>query len=134
LNATAGRAVYKRARTRKPCASMRWWPRSVKATEGQAMARFMWGSAATLLVVALVLLFFALRNVGQPPMLLFNPSLRLVDEGVAMVMVCGEQPTGETVNKTAAEVVRYRWTGERWSYRHRQGDCIVYYQHPRNAE
>jgi hypothetical protein len=84
---------------------------------------------ATLLLALLVLLVISLHNVGDSPMVLLNPSFQLVDEGVAMVMVCGKQPHRETVNRTAA-VVRDRWTGDMWTY-HRQGDCVVYYQHPR---
>jgi hypothetical protein len=97
---------------------------------------WVWGGVATLvatlLFAVLALAVFSLGDLGEPPMLL-NPSESLVDEGVAMVMVCGEQPTRETVNMTAAAVVRDRWTGERWTYRHREGGCVVYYHHPRSA-
>ncbi len=57
-------------------------------------------------------------NAATPSMLL-NPSERLTDEGVAMVMVCGEQPKAETVNKTAAEIIRTKWLLRIWTY-HRQ--------------
>jgi hypothetical protein len=63
-------------------------------------------------------------------MTLLDPSFALVDDSVAMVMVCGEQPHRETVNRTAAAVVRDRWTGDMWTYQKQDG-CIVYYQHPR---
>jgi hypothetical protein len=95
--------------------------------------RVLWGSAAVLLLAVFVLAYVFRSDEGSPPMLL-NPSERLVDEGVAMVMVCGEQPTRETVNMTAAAVVRDRWTGERWTYRHRRGGCVVYYHHLRNGD
>jgi hypothetical protein len=95
------------------------------------VARFLWGSAATLLLVAVVLSGFVLNDRGGPTMRL-NPS-PLLDEAVAMVMVCGKQPTRATVNMTAGAVVRDRWTGERWA-RHRRGDCVVYYQHARNVD
>ena len=66
-------------------------------------------------------------------MTLLDPGFALVDDGVAAVMVCGEQPARETVNKTAAAVVRDRWNSfEMWTY-NRQDGCVVYYQHPRNA-
>ena len=97
------------------------------------MARFLWGSAATMLVAVLVLIVISLRNVGDPPMTLLYPGFPLVDDGVAAVMVCGEQPTRETVNMTAAAVVRDRWMGDIWTY-NRQDGCIVYYQHPRNGD
>ena len=93
------------------------------------MARFLWGSAATLLLVALVLSVVVLNDNGEPPMLL-NPSESLVDEGVAVVMLCGEQPTRETVNQTVDEIVRQGWAYGRWTYRDRQGDCTAYYHHP----
>ena len=101
------------------------------------MARVLWGSAAVLLIEVIVLAMFEGLDIGGPPMLL-NPREELVDRGVAMVMVCGKQPTRETVNMTAAAVVRPRWTGERWTYRHRRGGqgpsaCVVYYHHPRDG-
>jgi hypothetical protein len=43
--------------------------------------------------------------------MLLNPSEPLLDEGVAMVMVCGEQPSRETVNMTAEAVIPPRWAG-----------------------
>jgi len=95
------------------------------------VARFLWGSATTLLVAVLVLLFISLPEVGDPPMTLLHPGFPLVEDGVAALMVCGEQPTRETVNRTAAAVVRDRWTGEMWTY-NRQDGCVVYYQHPRD--
>ena len=97
------------------------------------MARFLWGSAATLLLVLLVVVVLSLRTVGDPPMTLLHPGFPLVEDSVAAVMVCGEQPIRETVNRTAAAVVRDRWTGDMWTY-NRQDDCVVYYQHPRNAD
>ena len=93
------------------------------------MARFLWGSAATLLLVVLVLSVVYLGDLGEPPMFL-NPSETLVDEGVAMVMLCGEQPTRETVNMTVDEIVRHGWRYGRWTYRHREDGCVVYYHHP----
>jgi hypothetical protein len=97
------------------------------------VAKALWGSAAILLLVVLALSVVYIGDLGEPPMFL-NPSETLIDEGVAMVMVCGKQPTRETVNMTAAQVVRDKWTGERWTYRHRKGDCVVYYHHLRNVD
>jgi hypothetical protein len=71
------------------------------------VAKFLWGNAAVLLLVVLALSVVFLGDLGEPHMF-FNPRESLVDEGVAMVMVCGKQPTSETVNMTTAEVVRYR--------------------------
>ena len=93
------------------------------------MARFLWGSAAALLLVLLVVVVIALRNIGQPPMVLLNPSVPLVDEGVAAVMLCGDQPERETVNMTAEAIVRPEWGHGPWTYRTRD-DCVVYYHHP----
>jgi hypothetical protein len=98
------------------------------------VARFLWGSTATLLLALLLLVVVFMGKVGEPPFLLLNPSFELMDEGVGMVMVCGKQPTRETVNKTAAAVVRDRWTGEMWTVHPRQDGCVVYYQHPRNVD
>jgi hypothetical protein len=75
---------------------------------------WVWGGVATLvatlLFAVLALAVFSLGDLGEPPMLL-NPSESLVDEGVAMVMVCGEQPSRETVNMTAEAVIPPRWAG-----------------------
>jgi hypothetical protein len=62
-----------------------------------------------------------------------DPSEPLLDESVAMVMVCGKQPTRETVNTTAEAVVRFRWAGERWT-RHKRDGYVVYYHHLRNGD
>jgi hypothetical protein len=61
------------------------------------VATFLWGNAAVLLLVVLALSVVFLGDLDEPPMF-FNPRGSLVDEGVAMVMVCGKQPTRETVN------------------------------------
>lgn len=104
-----------------------------------ALRVVLWTVAALLLFVALALVVLY-DNEAADPFMFLDPAEPLVDKGVAMVMVCGEQPTRETVNMTAAEVVRPRWTGERWTYRHGpaklgQGSsaCVVYYHHPRNG-
>ena len=90
------------------------------------MARVLWGYAAVLLLALIVLSVFYINDPGSPPMLL-NPSVPLIHEGVAMVMVCEKQPTRETASMSAA--VRPEWAGERDTQRHRRGDCIVYYHH-----
>ena len=95
------------------------------------MGKVLWISAVAL--VLLVGIYIVASNVGDAPSMVLNPSETLIDEGVAMVMVCGEQATRETVNMTAAAIVRDRWTGERLTYRHRQGDC-VYHHHLRNVD
>jgi hypothetical protein len=92
----------------------------------------LWISAVVL--VLLVGMYIVARNEGNPPPMLLKPSEPLLDEGVAMVMVCWEQPTRETVNMTAEAVVRPRGAGERWTHRHRRGGCVVYYHHPRNGD
>jgi hypothetical protein len=97
------------------------------------VGKSLWSSTAVLLLALLVLAYVFRSDEGSPPMLL-NPSESLLEEGVAMVMVCGEQPTRETVNMTAEAMVRPEWAGERWTYRHRRGDCVVYYHHPRNGD
>lgn len=84
------------------------------------MARVLWGSAAALLLALLVLGVVFLGDLGEPPMLR-NPSESLVDEGVAMVMLCGDQPTREMVNQTVDEIVRQGWAYGRWTYRHGEG-------------
>jgi hypothetical protein len=58
----------------------------------RAVRRVLWGSAAVLLLAVLVLAYVLRSDHGSPPMLL-NPSEALIDEGVAMVMVCGSNPT-----------------------------------------
>jgi hypothetical protein len=95
------------------------------------VGKVLWISALAL--VLLVGIYIVASNVGDAPSMVLNPSEKLIDEGVAMVMVCGEQPTRETVNMTAEAVVRPEWAGERLTYRHRQGDC-VYYHHLRNVD
>src|SRR5215203_4485197 len=50
---------------------------------GGYVARFLWGSATTLLVAVLVLLFISLPEVGDPPMTLLHPGFPLVEDGVA---------------------------------------------------
>ena len=95
------------------------------------MGKVLWISALAL--VLLVGIYIVASNVGDAPSMVLNPGETLIDEGVAMVMVCGEQPTRETVNMTAEAVVRPEWAGERLTYRHRQGD-YVYYHHLRNVD
>jgi hypothetical protein len=91
-------------------------------------------SISAVVLVLLVGMYLVASNVGDATPMLLNPSEPLLDEGVAMVMVCGKQPTRETVNMTVEAVVRPMWAGERWTYRHRRGDCVVYYHHPRNGD
>ena len=90
------------------------------------MTRFLWSSAAALLLALFVLAVFYAKDPGSPPMLL-NPRIPLIHEGVAMVMVCEKQPIRETASMSAA--VRPRWASERDTQRHRRGDGIVYYHH-----
>ena len=96
------------------------------------MGKVLWISAVVF--VLLVGVGIVARNEGNPAPMLLDPSEPLVDEGVAMVMVCGKHPTRETVNMMAEAVVRPEWAGERWTYRHRRSDCVVYYHHPRNGD
>lgn len=73
---------------------------------------------------------------SHPPILL-NPSVPLVEDGVAMVMLCGEYPERETVNRTGRAVIRSEvdpyhigW----WSERQQRGDCVVLYNHPLTSD
>jgi hypothetical protein len=66
---------------------------------------------SAVVLVLLVGIYIVASNVGNAPPMLLNPSEPLLDEGVAMVMVCGEQPSRETVNMTAEAVIPPRWAG-----------------------
>jgi hypothetical protein len=83
-------------------------------------------------VVPRMAVFATSYGIGPPPML-FYPRASLVDEGVAMILVCGEQPKAETVNQTARAPLKYAYRGGGWwSERGRPGSsCVVYYQHSR---
>lgn len=95
------------------------------------MGKVLWGSAATLLLALLVLAYALRSDHGSPPILL-NPSEALIDEGVAMVMVCGDQPDRETVNQRAQALLTQGSVG-RWTEHHRRNGCVVYY-HSSNAD
>jgi hypothetical protein len=58
---------------------------------------------SAVVLVLLVGIYIVASNVGNAPPMLLNPSEPLLDEGVAMVMVCGEQPNRETANRTAEQ-------------------------------
>jgi hypothetical protein len=95
------------------------------------VARLLWISAAVLFLALILLAVFTLYDPGSPPLLL-NPSVPLVHEGEAMVMICGKpSKTAHTPGKAAA---RPAWADERWTQRKRQGDCIIYYHHLRAGD
>ena len=58
-------------------------------------------------------------------LMLFHPSAPLVENGVAMIMVCGEAPKGFMLPTENVSRPRVGW----WSGVDR-GECKVWYHHP----
>lgn len=85
-------------------------------------------------VVLVLFVVWAMVAVEQShPPIFVNPSVPLVEDGVAMVMLCGdsEATERETVNRTAWAVVRSEVDPYRsgwWSERKR-GECVILLHH-----
>jgi hypothetical protein len=94
--------------------------------------RFFWWAFLVSAVVMVLFVVWAMVSVERShPPILVNPSVPLVEDGVAMMMLCGEYPERETVNRTAWAVMRTEvdpyhigWWSER-----KRGECVILLHH-----
>ena len=93
------------------------------------------GLVGETLVAILVTMWFDFVTLtgGNPPPMLLNPGESLVEDSVALVILCGEKPSRETVNQTAESVVRYRWMYGRGTEGQRD-NCVILYHRRRNTD
>jgi hypothetical protein len=86
---------------------------------------------AVLLVLVVLHLGVVVLKEADAPSILLNPGEPLAQDGVAVMMVCGEYPARDTPYRTVRDLLspKAKFQYGRWTKRDR-GECDVFYHHP----